>query len=166
MFRNGMRLTVRVAGAQQKRTFSSPSANTNVAVNNKFLFYAVASVSAVAISIACTEPSQAAFFSTPLDVKKFKSDVSAAIDADESKRGDGTSIGPTLVRLAWHASGTYSIFDKTGGSNGATMRFEPESAWGANAGLKGAREFVEAIKKKHQISTADAWTLAGGKNYY
>lgn len=30
------------------------------------------------------------------------------------------------VRLAWHASGTYDKEDKTGGSDGATMRFEPE----------------------------------------
>ena len=38
-------------------------------------------------------------------------------DYDE-KVADGTSIGPTLIRLAWHCSGTYSAKDKTGGSNG------------------------------------------------
>jgi cytochrome c peroxidase len=32
-------------------------------------------------------------------------------------------IGPLLVRLSWHASGTYDKNDKTGGSNGSTMRF-------------------------------------------
>jgi len=37
--------------------------------------------------------------------------------------------------LAWHASGTYDTKTKTGGSNGATMRFEPEIKEGANAGL-------------------------------
>lgn len=36
------------------------------------------------------------------------------------------------VRLAWHASGTFDKNDSTGGSNGATMRFEPESTDGAN----------------------------------
>lgn len=30
--------------------------------------------------------------------------------------------GPVLVRLAWHASGTYDKATGTGGSNGATMR--------------------------------------------
>jgi catalase (peroxidase I) len=29
------------------------------------------------------------------------------IDAEDRRREDGTGIGPTFVRLAWHASGTY-----------------------------------------------------------
>lgn len=66
------------------------------------------------------------------------------------------------MRLAWHASGTYDCKSKTGGSNGATMRFEPECSWGANAGLQLARDFLEPIKKKYQdLSYADLWTLAG-----
>jgi cytochrome c peroxidase len=56
-------------------------------------------------------------------------DIVAVIDAEDKRRGDGTGLGPTLIRLAWHASGTYSKDDKTGGSNGATMRFNPESNW-------------------------------------
>jgi len=52
---------------------------------------------------------------------------------DEDNYDDG-SIGPVLVRLAWHASGTYDTTTKTGGSDGATMRFTPEAAFGANAG--------------------------------
>ena len=32
------------------------------------------------------------------------------------------SYGPVLVRLAWHASGSYDKASNTGGSNGATMR--------------------------------------------
>jgi cytochrome c peroxidase len=50
------------------------------------------------------------------------------------------------VRLAWHASGTYDKETGTGGSNGATMRFAPESDHGANAGLKTARDFLEPVK--------------------
>lgn len=48
---------------------------------------------------------------------------------------DDGSLGPLLVRLAWHASGTYDKATNTGGSNGATMRFKPELKDGANAGL-------------------------------
>lgn len=73
--------------------------------------------------------------------------IAAAIEAEDERRGDGTSIAPTLVRLAWHASGTYSKHDRTGGSNGATMRYKPESAWGANAGLDIARNLLEPVKK-------------------
>ena len=44
----------------------------------------------------------------------------------ESDYDDG-SYGPILVRLAWHASGTFDKQTKTGGSNGSTMRYKPES---------------------------------------
>jgi len=80
---------------------------------------------------------------------------------DDNNYDDG-SRGPTLVRLAWHASGTYDVKSKTGGSNGATMRYEPEAKDGANAGLHLARGWLEPIKKQFPgISYADLWTLAG-----
>lgn len=90
-----------------------------------------------------------------------KKDIIDVIEKEEEKRGDGTSIGPTFVRLAWHASGTYSAADKTGGSNGSTMRMSPEKDWGANAGLAGARDALAPVAKKHNMSVADVWTLAG-----
>jgi cytochrome c peroxidase len=75
---------------------------------------------------------------------------------------DDGSLGPLFVRLAWHASGTYDHKTKTGGSNGATMRFAHEAADVANKGLEHAREFLESIKAKHPwITYADLWTLAG-----
>ncbi|KAK9476357.1 heme peroxidase [Lipomyces japonicus] len=77
------------------------------------------------------------------------------------KHDDG-SIGPVLVRLAWHASGTYDQNTGTGGSNGATMRFQVEAADAANNGLNLARQFLEPIKHEFNwISYADLWTLAG-----
>jgi len=75
---------------------------------------------------------------------------------------DEPSHGPLLLRLAWHASGTYDKETKTGGSNGATMRFPPEANHPANAGLHLARNLLEPIKKAHpEISYSDLWTLAG-----
>mmetsp|Transcript_5442 Transcript_5442/g.6638 ORF Transcript_5442/g.6638 Transcript_5442/m.6638 type:complete len:239 (-) Transcript_5442:20-736(-) len=66
------------------------------------------------------------------------------------------------MRLAWHASGTYDAKSKTGGSNGATMRFKPESTDGANAGLDIMRDIVAPIKEKFpDVSLADIWTYAG-----
>jgi cytochrome c peroxidase len=65
---------------------------------------------------------------------------------EEKDDYDDGSYGPVLVRLAWHASGTYDVETGTGGSNGATMRFAPEADHGANAGLKAARDFLEPVK--------------------
>jgi cytochrome c peroxidase len=42
------------------------------------------------------------------------------------------------------------------------MKFLPESAHGANAGLSIARDFLEPIKERFpKISYADLWSLAG-----
>jgi len=87
-------------------------------------------------------------------VRKDIEDILEDLDYDDG------SYGPVFVRLAWHASGTYSKIDGSGGSNGATMRFEPECSHGANAGLDVARKRLEAVKAKHDISYADLWVLA------
>ena len=80
---------------------------------------------------------------------------------DEDDYDDG-SYGPVVLRLAWHASGTYDAETKTGGSNGATMRFAPEKDHGANAGLAAARNFLEPIKEQFPwITWSDLWILSG-----
>ncbi|KAI5479201.1 cytochrome-c peroxidase [Pseudohyphozyma bogoriensis] len=80
----------------------------------------------------------------------------------ESEDYDDGSYGPVLLRLAWHASGTFDKESGTGGSNGATMRFSPEADHGANAGLRIARDKLEPIKKQFPaITYGDLWTLAG-----
>ena len=85
-------------------------------------------------------------------------DVKAILE--EADYDDG-HIGPLLVRLAWHASGTYDTKSKTGGSDGATMRFQPEAGHGANAGLIEARKRLEKIAAKHPgISISDLWIFA------
>ncbi|OTA83797.1 hypothetical protein M434DRAFT_400613 [Hypoxylon sp. CO27-5] len=74
---------------------------------------------------------------------------------------DDGSAGPVLVRLAWHSAGTYCKETKTGGSNGAGMRYEKEGGDPANAGLQHARAFLEPVKAKFPwITYADLWTLA------
>jgi hypothetical protein len=97
------------------------------------------------------------------EVKKDYNAVRKAIaDVLDADNYDDGSYGPVLVRLAWHASGTYDVKTATGGSDGATMRFAPEAEWGANAGLAVARQLLEPIKAKFPwISYADLWTLAG-----
>ena len=83
-------------------------------------------------------------------------------DGFPGARGGGGPVGPMLVRLAWHCSGTYSAKDGTGGSDGATMRFADEAGHGGNAGLGHARNLLESIKAKHpKISYADLYIYAG-----
>ncbi|PLN82686.1 putative cytochrome c peroxidase Ccp1 [Aspergillus taichungensis] len=108
-----------------------------------------------------TDPINTATFQPkPADYQKVYDAVAARL-ADQTDYDDG-SYGPVLLRLAWHASGTYDKETGTGGSNGATMRFAPESDHGANAGLKHARDFLEPIKAQFPwISYSDLWTLAG-----
>ncbi|KAL7801381.1 heme peroxidase [Trichoderma afarasin] len=98
------------------------------------------------------------FVPTQADYQKVYNDIAERLDADY----DDGSYGPVLVRLAWHCSGTYDKETKTGGSNGATMRFAPESNHGANAGLIAARDFLEPIKAKYPwITYSDLWILGG-----
>lgn len=66
------------------------------------------------------------------------------------------------VRLAWHAAGTYDKGSGTGGSNGATMRYAPESEHGANAGLAVARALLEPIKAKVRAPRAHRSRSAPG----
>ena len=69
---------------------------------------------------------------------------------------------PMAVRLAWHASGTFDKSNNKGGSDGATMRFAPESEDGANAGLNIMRDLLAPVKKQFPfVSDADIWTRAG-----
>jgi len=76
--------------------------------------------------------------------------------------GGGGYVGPMMIRLAWHSAGSYCATAKNGGSDGGTMRFAPESEFGANAGLVNARNLIELVKKRHPgASYADLYILAG-----
>ena len=69
---------------------------------------------------------------------------------------------PMAVRVAWHAAGTFDKSDASGGSDGATMRFAPESEDAANAGLSIIHDLLLQVKLRHpDVSIADLWTLAG-----
>jgi len=92
-----------------------------------------------------------------VDYKAVAGDISSIIKEDPNK-------GPTLVRLAWHSSGTYDKMSKDGGSGGGTIRFKEELAHGGNAGLgETAVPWMEDVKTKYgdSLSYADLYTLAG-----
>lgn len=97
-----------------------------------------------------------------LDYKAVANDIEKAVM-------DNPDWGPTLVRLAWHSSGTYDKMSKTGGSQAGTIRFKEELAHGGNAGLANtAVKWLEPIHAKYAdsgLSYADLYTLAGGTFY-
>jgi hypothetical protein len=69
---------------------------------------------------------------------------------------------PMAARVAWHAAGTYDASDGSGGTDGATMRFEPEKSDPANAGLSIIRDMLHPVRVNHpELSEADLWGLAG-----
>lgn len=101
---------------------------------------------AFACAAGVTAGSALAFAASPSD-SLTKEEVSAAANAIHELLDNEDDMGPTLVRLAWHASGTYDKDSGSGGSDGATMRFKPESHHDANAGLEVARSALEPVKK-------------------
>ncbi|KAK9918279.1 hypothetical protein WJX75_002803 [Coccomyxa subellipsoidea] len=96
------------------------------------------------------------------DYDQVRKAISDLMASDKAEEYDDGSFGPILVRLAWHCSGSYDKASNTGGSNGATMRFAPESDIGANKGLDVARKLLDPLKEEFPwISYSDLWTLAG-----
>jgi len=88
----------------------------------------------------------------------------AAVTADviATIKSDKGNYCPIVVRNAWHASGTFDKSDSTGGSDGATMRFEPEASDKANVGLNIVHDLLAPLKEKYpDVSIADLWVMAG-----
>ena len=96
--------------------------------------------------------------SGPVDYDAVRAELKRIMD---NPSWDDGSLAPIFIRLAWHSSGTYDANSKTGGSNGAGMRFETEAADPENAGLHVARAFLEPVKSQFPtISYSDLWILA------
>jgi catalase-peroxidase len=103
-----------------------------------------------------------------LDVEALKKDLHALMtDSQVWWPADWGHYGGLMIRMAWHAAGSYRLADGRGGGGTGNQRFAPLNSWPDNVSLDKARRLLWPVKKKYgnKISWADLIILAGNIAY-
>jgi len=103
-----------------------------------------------------------------LDFEAVMKDVKALMtDSQDWWPADWGHYGGLMIRLTWHAAGSYRTADGRGGAGTGNLRFSPLNSWPDNANLDKARRLLWPVKKKYgnKLSWADLLALAGTAAY-
>ena len=99
-----------------------------------------------------------------IDFAALKQDIKAFLTSSVSWwPSDYGNYGPQMIRMAWHAAGTYRIADGRGGAGEALQRFAPISSWWDNGNTDKSRRLIWPIKQKYgsALSWGDLMILTG-----
>ncbi len=103
-----------------------------------------------------------------LDFKALKKDMTDLMtESQEWWPADWGHYGGLMIRMTWHAAGSYRIADGRGGAGTGNQRFAPLNSWPDNGNLDKARRLLWPIKKKYgnKLSWADLLAYAGTVAY-